>query len=412
MLGEPMNTCNHPSVKCINPYELIRKYICDSCNEVMMCACEEEFASQYLSHQLSYGTELHTNKNIPVTLGFVKNTCNTCRGLPEEVYPKAQLYGKTSKIYRYYWREIAFKTIPKFDKWAKEQKYINWLEALIPQQKTYNAIEREVVDEFKELHKLSPKYSYCEESAEELLTKLRIEIIKLDGIYKKVESGIAILDGEKFYSPEEFTARHFEKLGYKTLFTESIPFHVLFGIFLWLLIQEPNDPNLQMIGFGDRISFESKEKVNTIYTLLPLDFGTSIYSIRRAVAIERHFALLPKSKEELIWTFDYWIEPSADLRQYLWAHRLEDIAKAREIVSILPPEIILKILRYLLGDYWHRYCGWPDLLVYRQEEFIFVEVKSSNDRLSENQKNWIRGNCADLHLPFKIVKIHKKAEVM
>jgi hypothetical protein len=376
-----------------------------------MCACEEDFARQYLPHQLSHGTELHTQKIIPVTIGFQKGICNTCRGLPEEAHPKAPLYGKTSKIFRYYWREIAFKTIPKFSKWAKEQGYSDWLKVLTQQKNVYDAIEREMVEELKEIHQYSPKYVYHEESAEQVLTKHRIETIKLDGTYKKAETCIAILDGDIPCSPEEFVALHFERLGYKALFTESVPFHALFAILLWPLIQEPNDPNLQMRGFGDRIAFEAKEKGKTIMTLLPMDFGTSGYSLRRADAIEQYFAMFPKSKDELVWTFDYWIEPSADLRQYLWAHRAEDVAKAREIVSILPLEITIKILRYLLGDYWNRFCGWPDLLIYRQDQFLFVEVKSSNDKLSEDQKNWIRGNSVELHLPFKIAKIHKKAVV-
>jgi hypothetical protein len=143
---------------------------------------------------------------------------------------------------------------------------------------------------------------------------------------------------------------------------------------------------------------------------LPTDFGTSGYGLRRADAIERH-AMLPKSKGELFWTFDYWIAPSADLRQYLWAHRPEDITKAREIASILLIDITMRILRYSLGHYWRRYCGWPDLLIYRQEEFFFAEVKSSNDKLSEDQKGRIRANSAELRLPFKLIKIHKKGVV-
>jgi hypothetical protein len=377
----------------------------------MMCACEEEFGHQYLPHQLDYGTELHTHRQVPVTLGFQKGICNACRGLPEEAHPTAQLYGRTSKIFRYYWREIAFKTISKFSQWAKEKGYSDWLKARIEYQNIYNSIEREVVAELKETHKYSPKYNYREVSAEEVLTKNKIEIVKLDGAYTKLETGIAILDGETPCSPEVFAARHFEGLGYKTLFTESVPFHALFGILLWPLIQSPDDPNIQMIAFGDRVAFETKEEDKTIFTLLPIDFGTSGYALRRAEAIERHFSLMPKSTDELIWTFDYWIEPSADLRQYLWAHRPEDVAKAREVIFILPPETTIRILRYLLGDYWRRYCGWPDLLIFRQDEFFFAEVKSSKDKLSEDQKNWINGNNVELHLPFKLVKIHKKSIV-
>ena len=43
-----------------------------------------------------------------------------------------------------------------------------------------------------------------------------------------------------------------------------------------------------------------------------------------------------------------------------------------------------------------------------EKEFFFVEVKSSGDKLSEEQKAWIRGNATEMQLPFKIAKIHKK----
>lgn len=180
---------------------------------------------------------------------------------------------------------------------------------------------------------------------------------------------------------------------------------------MWLLIQDPSDHKVRMVGFGDRAAFEQGVKGKEILTLLPEDFGTPGYALRRANAIEKHFAMLAGPKEELLWTFDYWVDPSTKLRQYLWAHRPQDVSKAREIISILPADFTRRILRYLVGDYWGRYCGWPDMVVHNQNEFFFSEVKSSKDKLSEDQKNWIRGNSTELHLPFKLIKIHKEGFV-
>ena len=122
---------------------------------------------------------------------------------------------------------------------------------------------------------------------------------------------------------------------------------------------------------------------------------------------DEHFQRLPIETSELLWIFDYWTLPSADLRQYLWAHRPEDVVRARKIIEILPADILRSILKYLILSYWERYLGWPDLLVYSPGEYFFVEVKSSKDQLSEFQKHWINDNAAELHLPFKLVKIHK-----
>jgi hypothetical protein len=401
--------CNHPQVVCINPYELIRKYKCETCDEVMMCACEEEFAKRFLAHQIREGTEYGTQIRIPVTLGFQKRICNTCRGLPEEAHPKAEIYRRSSKIKRYYWREIFFETTLRFADWADENGYSDLYIARNENPETYERIEKEIVNAIKELHRLSPKYIYKEESPSEVLAKNDVTIIDIDATYiKTTDRKSAILLHDKVVTSEEFGAHHYVQKGYKVMETESIPFHVLFGVFMWILIQDPEDPKVRIVSFGDRSAAEGGRRSEQLYVHLPGDFGTPGYAKRRKAAISRHFLKIPNERKELIWLFDYWLEPSERLRQYLWAHRQQDIEKAREIINILPPDVIRRILEYLIEDYWKKYTGWPDLLVYRDSEFFFVEVKSSGDSLREDQKSWIYGNTAELHLPFYLLKIHKK----
>lgn len=412
--GKTLNACLHSNVVCINPYELIRKYHCKVCNELMMCDCEKEFALRFLPHQLEQGTELNTGRRIPVTLGFQKGICNKCQGLPEKAYPKAAIYARTSKIHRYYWREIQFGTIRRFGEWVERHNYKDWLIAKAENKEKFKSIEKEVIKQIKGLHNRSPKYTFREESQQKVLSDCNVEIVELKGVYVRKEGQRAgILDDDTTCSPEEFAANHFKKQGYEVIHSESVPFHALFGIFMWLLIQDHCDPLVQMVGFGDRAAFESGIQGKQIQTFLPQDFGKSGYALRRAEAINEHFSSMLdfRDKDDLFWAFDYWIEPSSGLRQYLWAHRERDLARARKIASVLPIETILKILRYLVGNYWQRYLGWPDLLVYKSEEYFFNEVKSSKDKLSEEQKNWVRDNNTHLHLPFKLAKIHKKAQV-
>jgi hypothetical protein len=177
---------------------------------------------------------------------------------------------------------------------------------------------------------------------------------------------------------------------------------------MWLVIQHPSDTHGSVRAFGDRNTFEKGEDQSLIWTILPDDFGTSGYYQRREVAINAHLQSLPTDKEELLWTFDYWVNPSYELRQYLWAHRDEDVEKAKKLINILPFHHIKNILLHLIKNYWKHYLGWPDLLLYREGDFFFVEVKASRDKLSEDQKNWIQHNSQILKLPFKLVKIHRK----
>ena len=78
----------------------------------------------------------------------------------------------------------------------------------------------------------------------------------------------------------------------------------------------------------------------------------------------------------------------------------------------LSPHGLKRILRYLAGDYWQRYLGWPDLLTWRSSphgpsDLLFLEVKSSSAKLAEVQRSWIEGNAAHLNFPFRVVKVHR-----
>ncbi len=378
----------------------------------MMCSCDEEFARKYLPHQISEGTELETQRRVPVTLGFQRSICDKCRGIPQKAYPKSATYGRGSKVHRYYWREIAFETIKRFAEWAENQGFTDWLEAMLEHREIYNSIEREVVNEIKEMHQTCPKYVYQEESQAEILSRYNVEILDLNGTYVSTPGRyVSILDGNMICTAEEFVERYFKRQGYNVLRTESVPFHVIFGVFMWLLIQDPADELGRFASFGERSAFEQGTQGELITTILPKDFGSSGYFQRRKEAVETHLNSIPEDKDELLWTFDYWIDGSHELRQYLWAHRPEDVDKAREIIRILPPSVIKRILDYLIQNYWQRYLGWPDLLVFDQNEFFFVEVKSSKDKLREDQKTWIGENAQHLNLPFKMVKIHKRDEL-
>ena len=68
--------------------------------------------------------------------------------------------------------------------------------------------------------------------------------------------------------------RHYEKHGWSVLEVESVPFHALFGVMMWRLIQDPSDPLSRVVGFGDRAVYETTREKSQIWIRLPEDFGT------------------------------------------------------------------------------------------------------------------------------------------
>jgi len=389
-------TCTHPEVACVNHYELIRKYRCRSCAGVMMCSCDQEHGQRFLPHQLGHGTELETKREVPVTLGFQDRVCNECRGLRPVPAPVSEAPGRTSKISRYYWREISFETVRRFDESHAGQKRRD-------DPAEYAKIKKEVVEHFKALHLKQPKYIYREQSQQEVIDRTRTEVILIPARHVSTPGEkVQIEDNGVLVSAEEFAARYFCQRGYSCIHSESRPFHALFGVFMFSLIQDPHDPRNRMIAFGSRTAFDQKiSPPPPIWTFLPEDFGAPGYFKRRRKAIDRHLSQL----ENLQWLFDYWTRHSTDFREYLWAHTPEVLATARQIMDVLGLHNLRTVLRYLVRDYWHNYCGWPDLFVYRDHDFFFVEVKSSKDKLSEDQKHWMIGNERHMKFGFKILKI-------
>jgi VRR-NUC domain-containing protein len=143
---------------------------------------------------------------------------------------------------------------------------------------------------------------------------------------------------------------------------------------------------------------------------LPSDFGSPDYSRRRAKAITKHLSAIGDTNAELLERFDNWLAPSIGLREYLWGHRRESVETARKLIELIPPVILKNVLGYLVLDYWGHYSGWPDLLVYRPNQWFLAEVKSCRDKLNDNQKRWIEDNHRYLRLPFKLVQVRASSE--
>lgn len=387
-----MQDCPHNEVDCLNPYEFIRKYRCKTCDAVMMCKCDEHRGQRFLPHQLREGTELASRRRVMVTRGFVANLCRECRGLKPLAEPVAAIHGRTTKLRRYYWREIFF----------REKELLADGIASDPDE-----AERIALTEIKTRHESDPKYDMSEESESDFLTRTGTEIVSVSanvlkgGRVERPSGGTA--------SPEAFAAEYFRGLGFDSMPCESTPFHALFAVLLWTVVQDYGDPLVSEVQFGERSSFErDRMSDRMIMTALPEDFGCKEYAARRNVAVERMFSrYLSGDRRDLQFAFKFGVDGSFGLRQYLWAHRDEDLERAQRLLAVLPPDAVRRCLRYLVDDYWGNYLGWPDLLMWKGHEYLFVEVKLSRDKLSDEQRSWIEANIKTLQIPFQILKIHR-----
>lgn len=278
-------------------------------------------------------------------------------------------------------------------------------------------IQQSVIERIRAAHELHPKYDFTRPSDSDVIRACQVTVESVRACYLTRSSGPALVLPLDVTNPseavqvEEFVARRLRKQGREVMFCESRPFQALYGSLMWLWVQGYGDDRLRMAGFGGRDGVGVDER-GIIWTLLPHDFGSRAHAERRRVALEAHMDMLPNATTEMLWSYDYWQEPSRALRQYLWAYLEEDQQRARQLITILGAPRIKLIMRYMAESYWQRYLGWPDLVSWIEtsdgpSDAQFIEVKSSSDKLSDDQRAWIEGTYEYLKLPFRIVKVHR-----
>jgi VRR-NUC domain len=244
------------------------------------------------------------------------------------------------------------------------------------------------------------------------LEKCDFEILSLDGTYVKTPNArrVFVQDEDGTCTVEEYACRHLRRCGYRAVTFENEPMFTLFGALMWPVIQDKRDRRCATVGVINR-SVVDTEIGGLTWTRLPRDFGKPEYFLRRVVAIEKHLAALSDRPERLKQVFESWLGASESLRHYLWGHRSEHIQVARQLLDLVPHEMIVTTLRYLIEDYWGRRSGWPDLMVSSETDFFLAEVKSAGDKLGTNQQRWVRDNQARLNFPFKLIEVRRLATV-
>src|SRR3984893_12671159 len=136
--------------------------------------------------------------------------------------------------------------------------------------------------------------------------------------------------GPNFVGLKTLPRAIFVARGLRQHFSISAPFHVLFGVYFWSVIQDRCDRRVRTVGILDRHAYDQNRPSEVIWIRLPSDFGSPDYSRRRAKAITKHLSAIGETRAELLELFDNWLAPSVGLRQYLWAHRRESIETARK----------------------------------------------------------------------------------
>lgn len=406
--------CEHNRVRCLNHYDTFRKYLCENCDGVFICECERQLAVTFLPHQIKFATEYGTRKEYKVT-GFASNICAECRGEKEEAHPGAAIYGQKGKVERYYWREI-FKTYCKYVlEWlqqnSEEVKDIIEFQSKFPD--TATEFKKKAKKHWQAIASRSPKYVLREQTEAEFLSQVRVPSVKIEAEYRQVEKsgqkiGKWINQSGELASVEEIATEWYRSRGYTVLACERKFISAWVGTFLAYPIQDLSDGRVRSTFRNSTKGWTSHNRnTRLISILLPEDFGSAEYYKRREVAIQGSIQRM-RIVGNLQTLFDALLDEGESLRDYLWVNDDKTIEVARIALNILPKEIVVAGVEWAVQDFWHRQPGWPDLFVYKGNDFLFAEVKSPHDKLSKEQMNWFQWAMARTHIPCEICRVEKK----
>jgi hypothetical protein len=389
------DSCNHPSLSCLNHYETIRKYRCNKCGKVLMCDCEYEIATRLLPHQISKGVVLETKERIP-TDGFAHAICAHCRCEQEEPHPKAEGWGNKGKVYRFYWREITKTYYQAVLEWlaARDLSISNIIEFEQQHPSDACALKAESLKFWQRSHSLKPKYDTHELTQAGFLKDADVRTVSFPGTYRQVRKegqdiGRWVLADGSLAGAEDYAKECYNSLGFSTIRCERrIPL-VWTVAFLGHVIQDPSDPLTREVLRHSTVGW-SKSHPNTanVAFLLPRDFGTATYASRRMVAIRSAVEEM-ETCPDLGSLLRKGVLAHRSLLDYLWVNDNGCCRYAEAAIEVLPRQFITMAVQWLVADLWRHSPGWPDFLIYRGREWFFSEVKSPKDRLSSAQMRWL-----------------------
>lgn len=172
------------------------------------------------------------------------------------------------------------------------------------------------------------------------------------------------------YRVELGVMEHYRGQGYGALFSENEPWRALFGLVFWDIIYDTN-----------------VRAIHHPLQRVPSDFFLPDFYVKREHLLRARLRELdtPEAFRKIIQTtYDEKLGTTNVL--VAWYEGLLEIVLL--LAQLLQPEQLHAILLEIAQNLRENTRGFPDLLIWRDEWYEFVEVKSPTDHLSSQQLHW------------------------
>ena len=285
---------------------------------------------------------------------------------------------------------LSLKALPSFHQftvkvgaWLERKKMLS--QALSVYQLTMDAPSRERrvrllynLGEFDEAVALCEEISENPQNADEryfsqdFIEKL---INKKKRVIKRTTQALKAADSIELplsyrYRVEFGAIQYFQELGYQAFFSENEPWRTLFGLLFWDIIY---DTNVQAI--------------HNPLQRVPSDFFLPDFYYKRSAQLADRIKDCGSRKnieEIVIKTFT----EKYGITNVLVSWYEGSLEKVLALIAALSPEQIHAVMKEIAMNLRENTRGFPDLFVWTDSEYAFIEIKSPTDHLSSQQLHW------------------------
>lgn len=178
---------------------------------------------------------------------------------------------------------------------------------------------------------------------------------------------------------------HFEQLGYQVYYLENQFLNTLFGLTFWDAIFAPVE--------GAFIN---------LYQHRPLDLYHDDFVLKRQSYIESAIAEIMNDGVKPLWL--RWQNKFSIANPFVfWTECDESLFELTE--QSFPRALLIDLFKVQLSDLKLYRNGMPDLILFKDGEFEWVEVKGPGDKLQDNQWRWI-DQFSRLNVPFSVCYVN------
>jgi VRR-NUC domain protein len=219
---------------------------------------------------------------------------------------------------------------------------------------------------------------------------IRIENIEINLL--RTEEGKYISKDKEYDHIEEIALNYFSSQGYKGVFSQNFYWSHIFSFLFWQEIWAIIDLKYQSDKFPKYIkkSFEL-EKI-PIKQDMPFDLFTDVFLKNREEIIAYKMKEIIEKGGEKILEENYRIAKEQCSKNNnrifrMLEHNIDrfEIDDLKLVFKYHDIEDVMKVFLFYINDIPKNRSGFPDLLIFNDDELKFVEVKGPNDMIKEHQ---------------------------